>query len=206
MTLVCSFVGVRAAAGAAMSDAIADNLKPGLEFKVMSPGNFDEDRELVRYAKVLIGVHGGGLPVNMMFMKPDSHVIEIVDQMSSRMLPYCCLPYHTFSSNAMNINHWLSPPLQWAEWEDDVRVDIVNVLSILRHIGVLKDDAVVPASVRSWQPDAPDVIPPFKSVLTPGEGNTVFGPDTCAAIPMNAPPGPGPAKPFTLPTLQQLDG
>ncbi len=69
---------------------------------MLSPGNMAKDRELLHHAKVIYGAHGGAMPINMMFMKPGGHMIEIVDLLSTHMMPYCCQPYHTYSANAMD--------------------------------------------------------------------------------------------------------
>ena len=188
-----------------LCDAIADNVKAPYEVKILNPVNLDKDREIVRRAKVIFGVHGGALPLNMMFMQQGTHAIEIVDQLPHTMMPYCCQPYHTYSANAMNVNFWLSKPWHWADWNGDVHANISDVLSVLQHIGVLRPDATVPSYVSAVYANTTSTIPTFNptATITAGSGNTRFAPQTCASIPMNAPPGPGPKEQFDLPQLEQ---
>ncbi len=195
--------GVRA--GALLADAIADNLKAPYELKILNPINLEKDRDIIRRAKVVYGVHGGALPMNMMLMQEGTHAIEIVDQLPETMMPYCCQPYHTYSANAMNVNFWLSKPQYWAEWTGDVFADVPDMLSVLRHIGVLRDDADVPDYVLPHFPGASAKIPAFRptATITEGSGNARFAPLTCASIPMGVAPGPGPATQFDLPPLEQ---
>jgi hypothetical protein len=108
---------------------------------------------------------------------------------------------------------WVSRPLVWDAWDSDIVADIPHVLSILRHIGLLRPDAVIPSSQQAVEAarrnssdaasSAAAAVPEFVSSLSPGSGNRRFGAHTCASIPMNEPLGDGPAFLFDVPKLRQ---
>jgi hypothetical protein len=57
--------------------------------------------------QVILGVHGGALPIQSVFMQEGTHVVELVDLTRRDMLPYCCLPYHGYLAEALDLKYWM---------------------------------------------------------------------------------------------------
>ena len=64
------------------------------------------DCQLLKYyqADIIIGLHGAGM-TNIMFMKPNSLLIEIIGKFDGRMLPFC--GYHNPYAAIFGIHHYI---------------------------------------------------------------------------------------------------
>jgi capsular polysaccharide biosynthesis protein len=95
----------------------------GFEIICFEDYSFSEQVKLMAETKILISIHGAGL-TNMMFMKPNTHVVEIRKEMDNSNLCYyslanaCLINYYYIMGinnspniNVQNSNLWLSPDL-----------------------------------------------------------------------------------------------
>lgn len=98
------------------------------EFK--ASGNLDQDMQLVKRARIILGPHGGAF-ANLVFAQPGTHVIEFLPTYRLYREGADPLPYYWGLAQSASLDYWCVEPLTFEFDQPNMAVDIEEVVALV---------------------------------------------------------------------------